>query len=109
MKTHLKKNSGDVILENKHNLSEAIIVQDSSTAVDLRKESSGYHQNSGRTPASMNSIEIEDNSRSPGSVQFTSLVSAAFWLVYCPNWMSSDVISLVDQIYKVSILGQFFG
>ena len=87
-------------LENKYNLSQANIVQDSSTAVDLRNPDSSP----GRTPYAgnvLNSIEIEDNSRSPGSVQFTSLVSAAFWLVYCPNWMSSDVISLVDQIYKV--------
>ena len=81
-------------LENKYNLSEATIVRDSSAAVDLRKESN-------HATSAFNSIEIEENSRSPGSVQFTSLVSAAFWLVYCPNWMSSDVISLVDQIYKV--------
>ena len=87
-------------LENKYNLSEATIVRDSSTAVDLRKESTDH-----ATSAGFNSIEIEENSRSPGSVQFTSLVSAAFWLVYCPNWMSSDVISLVDQIYKVSKRG----
>ena len=104
--TVVLKNSNSVsgvggALENKYNLSQANIVQDSSTAVDLRNPDSSP----GRTPYAgnvLNSIEIEDNSRSPGSVQFTSLVSAAFWLVYCPNWMSSDVISLVDQIYKVS-------
>ena len=103
--TVVLKNSNSVsgvggALENKYNLSQANIVQDSSTAVDLRNPDSSP----GRTPYAgnvLNSIEIEDNSRSPGSVQFTSLVSAAFWLVYCPNWMSSDVISLVDQIYKV--------
>jgi len=101
------KNSNSVsgvggALENKYNLSQANIVQDSSTAVDLRNPDSSP----GRTPYAgnvLNSIEIEDNSRSPGSVQFTSLVSAAFWLVYCPNWMSSDVISLVDQIYKNAV------
>ena len=106
--TVVLKNSNSVsgvggALENKYNLSQANIVQDSSTAVDLRNPDSSP----GRTPYSgsgLNSIEIEDNSRSPGSVQFTSLVSAAFWLVYCPNWMSSDVISLVDQIYKVHTL-----
>ena len=61
-------------LENKYNLSEATIVQDKSTAVDLKKGQLSI----GRTPASnVNSIEIEDNSRCPGSVQFTSLVSAS--------------------------------
>ena len=109
--TVVLKNSNSVsgvggALENKYNLSQANIVQDSSTAVDLRNPDSSP----GRTPYAgnvLNSIEIEDNSRSPGSVQFTSLVSAAFWLVYCPNWMSSDVISLVDQIYKVLHNKQF--
>ena len=109
--TVVLKNSNSVsgvggALENKYNLSQANIVQDSSTAVDLRNPESSP----GRTPYAgntLNSIEIEDNSRSPGSVQFTSLVSAAFWLVYCPNWMSSDVISLVDQIYKVQQIKQF--
>ena len=109
--TVVLKNSNSVsgvggALENKYNLSQANIVQDSSTAVDLRNPDSSP----GRTPYAgnvLNSIEIEDNSRSPGSVQFTSLVSAAFWLVYCPNWMSSDVISLVDQIYKVLHSKQF--
>ena len=110
--TVVLKNSNSVsgvggALENKYNLSQANIVQDSSTAVDLRNPDSSP----GRTPYAgnvLNSIEIEDNSRSPGSVQFTSLVSAAFWLVYCPNWMSSDVISLVDQIYKVRQRKHFF-
>jgi hypothetical protein len=37
-----------------------------------------------------------------GSVQFTSIVSASFLLVHCPNWMSCDLISLVDQLHKVS-------
>ena len=38
---------------------------------------------------------------SPGYVEFTTLVSASFWLVHCPNWMRSDMIQVVDQIYKV--------
>ena len=76
-------------LDNKYNLSPAGVRQDPSTAVDLKKPFPGSNQ----------FAEFED--RSPGTVQFTSLVSASFWLVYCPNWMSSDVISLVDQIYKV--------
>ena len=37
-----------------------------------------------------------------GCVQFTSIVSASFMLVHCPNWMSCDLISLVDQMHKVS-------
>ena len=72
---------------NKHNLPQAEVVPDPSHAVDLQK-----HQ---QAPIRV----IQDTS--PGSVQFTSLVSASFWLVHCPNWMSSDVISLVDQLYKV--------
>ena len=40
-------------------------------------------------------------SSSPGHVEFTTLVSASFWLVHCPNWMRSDMLQLVDQIYKV--------
>ena len=40
-------------------------------------------------------------SSSPGYVEFTTLVSASFWLVHCPNWMRSDMLSLVDQLYKV--------
>lgn len=73
---------------DKYNLSAASVNQDPATAVDLR------------TSKPIKAIE----DRSPGSVQFTSLVSASFWLVHCPNWMSSDVISLVDQIYKVGDL-----
>jgi hypothetical protein len=38
---------------------------------------------------------------SGGCVQFTSVVSASFWLVECPNWMSSDALTLVDQLYRV--------
>ena len=38
-----------------------------------------------------------------GCVQFTSIVSASFWLVDCPNWMCADVMALVDQLYKVII------
>ena len=37
-----------------------------------------------------------------GAIQFTSIVSASFLLVHCPNWMSCDLISLVDQLHKVS-------
>lgn len=37
-----------------------------------------------------------------GCVQFTTIVSASFWLIECPNWMSSDIMTLVDQLYKVS-------
>ena len=36
-----------------------------------------------------------------GGIQFTSVVSASFWVIDCPTWMSSDVMSLVDQLYKV--------
>ena len=36
-----------------------------------------------------------------GCVTFTSILSASFWLVECPNWMISDVMCLVDQLYKV--------
>ena len=42
-------------------------------------------------------------SSSPGYVEFTTLVSASFWLVHCPNWMRADMLQLVDQIYKVSL------
>lgn len=38
-----------------------------------------------------------------GCVTFTSILSASFWLVECPNWMISDVMCLVDQLYKVRI------
>ena len=84
-------NQAQMRLDNKYNLDKAEVRQDSSTAIDLKTLDRGDHR--GDLP------DFED--RSPGSVQFTSLVSASFWLVYCPNWMSSDVISLVDQIYKV--------
>lgn len=36
-----------------------------------------------------------------GCVQFTSIISASFWLINCPNWMSQDAMTLVDQLYKV--------
>lgn len=39
-----------------------------------------------------------------GCVQFTSIVSASFMLVHCPNWMSCDLISLVDHMHKVCLL-----
>ena len=42
-----------------------------------------------------------------GCVQFTSIVSASFMLVHCPNWMSCDLISLVDQMHKVRINFRF--
>jgi hypothetical protein len=45
-------------------------------------------------------VRVEDES---GSVQFTSIVSASFLVVHCPNWMSCDLISLVDQLHKVSV------
>ena len=41
-----------------------------------------------------------------GGVQFTSVVSASFWVIDCPKWMSNDVMSLVDQLYKVRNLGR---
>lgn len=37
-----------------------------------------------------------------GGIQFTSVVSASFWAIDCPKWMSSDVMTLVDQLYKVT-------
>ena len=37
-----------------------------------------------------------------GYARFTTLVSASFWMVYTPNWMSSDIMRVVDPIYKVS-------
>ena len=76
-------------IENKHQLDRADVGQDTATAFDLRNLEPVLH--------------LEED-RSPGSVQFTSLVSASFWLVYCPNWMSLDVISLVDHIYKVKVI-----
>ena len=69
-------------------VSQVEMERDVSVATDLRKPNQPQIQ------------PIED--KYPGTVQFTSLVSASFWLVHCPNWMSSDVISLVDQIYKAS-------
>ena len=86
----LKKNDlGVTPNENKHDLSQVEVENDASVATDLRKPNQPQ-------------IQPVEN-KCPGSVQFTSLVSASFWLVHCPNWMSSDVISLVDQIYKVNI------
>ena len=38
-----------------------------------------------------------------GYARFTTLVSASFWMVYCPNWMSSDLLGVIDTIYKVSL------
>ena len=38
-----------------------------------------------------------------GYARFTTLVSASFWMVYCPNWMSSDLLRVIDTIYKVSL------
>lgn len=80
-------------IENKHQLDRADVGQDTATAFDLRNLEPVLH--------------LEED-RSPGSVQFTSLVSASFWLVYCPNWMSLDVISLVDHIYKNAIKVPYF-
>lgn len=80
-----------VVLKNNSNVDQdsrkmASVTRDQAAAFDLRRPQ----------------CDKVATDRSPGSVQFTSLVSASFWLVYCPNWMSSDVISLVDQIYKVN-------
>ena len=36
-----------------------------------------------------------------GYAQFTTVISASFWLVHCPNWMSSDLLYMVDTLYKV--------
>lgn len=74
-------------------VSQVEMERDVSVATDLRKPNQPQIQ------------PIED--KFPGTVQFTSLVSASFWLVHCPNWMSSDVISLVDQIYKASSICNF--
>ncbi|XP_059087243.1 ankyrin-3-like [Tigriopus californicus] len=47
-----------------------------------------------------------------GCVQFTSIISASFWLINCPNWMSQDAMTLVDQLYKgnmrVPYIARFF-
>ena len=83
-------NKNDNTPENKHDLSQVEVERDVSVATDLRKPNQPQ-------------IQPIDDEKCPGTVQFTSLVSASFWLVHCPNWMSSDVISLVDQIYKVSV------
>ena len=77
-------------IENRHKLDHAVLERDPASAIDLRNE--GHI---------LQPVLEAFEDRSPGSVQFTSLVSASFWLVYCPNWMSLDVISLVDHIYKV--------
>ena len=83
----LNKNENQELL-NKHDVSQVEVENDVSVATDLSKPNQPR-------------IQPLEN-KCPGSVQFTSLVSASFWLVHCPNWMSSDVISLVDQIYKVN-------
>ena len=44
-----------------------------------------------------------------GYARFTTVVSASFWMVYCPNWMSSDIMRVVDPIYKVSITPSLIG
>ena len=58
---------------------------------------------SGESPRSAKSSSSAV-STSSGFVQFTTLVSASFWLVDCPNWMRSDMLQLVDQLYKVLFL-----
>ena len=47
-----------------------------------------------------------DFSSKPGCVVFTSIVSASFWLIEIPNWMSSDIMTLVDQLYRVMRFGR---
>uniref|UniRef100_A0A0K2T5D4 Putative LOC100874737 [Megachile rotundata] n=1 Tax=Lepeophtheirus salmonis TaxID=72036 RepID=A0A0K2T5D4_LEPSM len=35
-----------------------------------------------------------------GCIQFTSVISASFWLINVPKWMSSDVILTTDSLHK---------
>ena len=60
-----------------------------------------HNQNNATTTLQQQNGRVEDVD---GCVQFTSIVSASFMLVHCPNWMSCDLISLVDQMHKVCIL-----
>jgi hypothetical protein len=62
---------------------------------DTNKHSNGQNGQSGQNG------RAEVRTAADGCVQFTSIVSASFMLVHCPNWMSCDLISLVDQMHKV--------
>jgi hypothetical protein len=36
-----------------------------------------------------------------GSLEFTSVVSAAFWLVNLPTWMAADAIPMLDKLFRL--------
>ena len=35
-----------------------------------------------------------------GVLQFTTLVSAAFWLVNIPTWMLNDSLPMLDKLFR---------
>ena len=35
-----------------------------------------------------------------GTVQFNTVVSAAFWLVNLPTWMVEDSVGMLDKLYR---------
>ena len=41
---------------------------------------------------------------SHGCVQFTTVVSAQFWLLRLPAWMASDKLAIADKIFRWVIL-----
>jgi hypothetical protein len=38
-----------------------------------------------------------------GSLEFTSVVSAAFWLVNLPTWMAADAIPMLDKLFRLGL------
>ena len=53
------------------------------------------------TESTLMTVEEAASESSSECVQFTSVVSATFWLVRCPPWMRPDLLTLVDKLHKV--------
>ena len=82
----------------------AIVENDTISHGTPSRQRAKYRRKSQKSSESPRSAKSSSSvSTSPGYVEFTTLVSASFWLVHCPNWMRSDMLTLVDQLYKVWI------
>ena len=38
-----------------------------------------------------------------GTVQFNTVVSAAFWLVNLPTWMVTDSLTMLDKLFRLEL------
>ena len=90
-------------VEDENAMENSVTVENDNSGQGTPRTRSKYRRRpkSAESPRSAKST-TSVSSTSPGYVEFTTLVSASFWLVHCPNWMRSDMLQLIDQIYKVT-------